>query len=515
MWAPTTIPGSVDSGDGTAGEYGFRFRSDLPGTITSLRFYKGTANTGSHSAHLWSNTGTLLATATFSGEGSSGWQQVDFSTPVAITANTTYVASYFAPNGHYSDNGSYFLNTFDNAPLHALQNGLDGANGIYHYGTASAFPTSTFGSTNYWVDVVFLPNASTTPPTVTSVTPAANSTGVALNTAVSAKFSEPMNASTISGTTFLLMDSSNNLIPSSVAYNSSTTTATLTPTAPLTSGTAYTATVKSGANGVKDFSGNAMAADVVWSFTAVADTTPPTVTSVVPASGATGVATTTSVNAVFSEAVNATTVNTTTVQLLGPGNSLVAATVTYASASQTATLQPSAALTASTVYSVVVNGVKDLAGNTMAASFNSSFTTAAVVTPPTNCPCSVWTATTTPATVDSGDGNSIEVGFRFRSDVSGTITGMRFYKSAANSGTHTGNLWTNTGTLLGSVTFTSETASGWQQVNFSTPVAISANTTYVASYFAPAGHYSANSSFFVTGVDNRSAACPAGWRRRS
>ena len=68
--------------------------------------------------------------------------------------------------------------------------------------------------------------------------------------------------------------------------------------------------------------------------------------------------------------------------------------------------------------------------------------------------------------------------------------GIRFYKSAANSGTHMGNLWSITGTELATVTFSGETATGWQQVNFATPVAIQANTVYVASYFSPNGHYS-------------------------
>ena len=78
----------------------------------------------------------------------------------------------------------------------------------------------------------------------------------------------------------------------------------------------------------------------------------------------------------------------------------------------------------------------------------------------------------------------------------GTVNGIRFYKSAANTGTHIGNLWTASGQLLASATFTSETASGWQQVNFSQPVLISPNTTYVASYFDPKGHYSETEQYF-------------------
>src|SRR5207244_9020309 len=119
------------------------------------RFYKGVTNTGTHTGSLWSNTGTLLATATFAGESASGWQQVTFSTPVTITANTTYVASYHTKTGNYSVDGAYFASAgVDNPPLHALATGVDGANGVYFYG-ASAFPTQTYNASNYWVDVVF------------------------------------------------------------------------------------------------------------------------------------------------------------------------------------------------------------------------------------------------------------------------------------------------------------------------------------------------------------------------
>ncbi len=86
------------------------------------------------------------------------------------------------------------------------------------------------------------------------------------------------------------------------------------------------------------------------------------------------------------------------------------------------------------------------------------------------CPCTLWNAGTTPAVTDSGDANAAELGVRFSADSNGTITGLRFFKSAANTGTHTASLWSNAGTLLASATFSGETASGWQQVNFPTPV---------------------------------------------
>ena len=83
---------------------------------------------------------------------------------------------------------------------------------------------------------------------------------------------------------------------------------------------------------------------------------------------------------------------------------------------------------------------------------------------------------------------------KFQSSVAGTVTGMRFYKSDLNIGTHTGSLWSSTGTRLATVTFTNETGNGWQAVSFSNPVAITAGTTYVVSYHTDYGYYSATAT---------------------
>ena len=97
----------------------------------------------------------------------------------------------------------------------------------------------------------------------------------------------------------------------------------------------------------------------------------------------------------------------------------------------------------------------------------------------------------------------LELGLKFRSDVSGKIAGVRFYKHYANGGTHKGSLWTADGTLLATGTFTNETASGWQTLMFSTPVPIAANTTYVASYHLVSGIYAvAGGQFLNGGTDN-------------
>jgi hypothetical protein len=84
---------------------------------------------------------------------------VNFSSPVAVTANTVYVASYYSAAGHYSANWDYFLTSgADNAPLHARADGNGASNGVFAYGSSSVFPGNTHQSANYWVDVVF--NAS-------------------------------------------------------------------------------------------------------------------------------------------------------------------------------------------------------------------------------------------------------------------------------------------------------------------------------------------------------------------
>jgi uncharacterized protein (TIGR03437 family) len=134
---------------------GVKFRSDVSGSVTGVRFYKGSGNNGTHIGMLYSSTGALLAQATFTGETASGWQQVNFSSPVAISANTTYVAAFFSNSGHAGDGGYFTSKGLDNAPLHALKSGVDGPNGLYMYGSAPLFPSQSWADSNYWVDIVF------------------------------------------------------------------------------------------------------------------------------------------------------------------------------------------------------------------------------------------------------------------------------------------------------------------------------------------------------------------------
>ena len=144
----------------------------------------------------------------------------------------------------------------------------------------------------------------------------------------------------------------------------------------------------------------------------------------------------------------------------------------------------------------------------MTSPFSWSFTTVG----PT-CPCSIWQNGTPSGAVDANDTSAVNLGLKFHASASGFISAVRFYKESDNTGTHIGSLWSSTGTLLASGTFSNETASGWQELDFSTPVAVTAGTTYVASYHTNAGHYAPDLERTGVGGHQRTAD-RAGQRRR-
>jgi Domain of unknown function (DUF4082)/IPT/TIG domain/Glycosyl hydrolases family 16 len=369
------VPAIPAYSDASAIELGVKFQAQANGFITGLRFYKGTTNTGPHVGTLWTAGGTLLASVTFANETASGWQQASFASPVAIAANTTYVASYHTTVGFYAVDSAYFASSgFSNLPLRALANGEAGGNGVFKYG-AGGFPNDTFGSNNYWVDVVF---ATQAPP-------------------------------------------SDNPVP---------TTSGLAPNSATAGGAAFTLTV----NGT-NFIANSV---IRWN---------------------------------------------------GADRS-----TTFVSATQLTATIPSADIAASGTAAITVFNPAPGGANSNPQSFT--------ISPSAGCPCSLWSEAIVPAVAAYPDNQAIEVGVKFRADVAGYITGLRFYKGTTNTGTHTGHLWTANGTQLVSVTFANETAAGWQQVSFASPVAIAANATYVASYHTPSGHYAVDQGYFTAAFTN-------------
>jgi hypothetical protein len=156
LWPATATPAQASNADASSVNLGVRFTSSVAGSVTGLRFYKGAGNGGTHVGSLWDNAGNLLARATFSNETATGWQQVNFATPVAVAAGTPYVASYLAPQGRYAID-SAFAWPRTAAPLTGLA-------GVYTYGSTSLVPTQTWNASNYWVDVVFAPGEAPPPP---------------------------------------------------------------------------------------------------------------------------------------------------------------------------------------------------------------------------------------------------------------------------------------------------------------------------------------------------------------
>ena len=288
VWSASAEPANPDANDDRAAEVGMRFMPDVSGYVTGIRFFKALKNTGTHVGNLWSPSGERLATVTFTNESKAGWQLAYFSSPVEVLANTEYVISYNAPNGHYATDKGFFTNAPGSAPLRGLADGENGPNGVYRYG-AGGFPATGDSAANFWVDPVF---------------------------------------------------------------NTSSTIGTARPV-------------------------------------------------------------------------------------------------------------------------------------------------------------SLWTPEEVPNTAAAPTSKAAQLGLKFISGVSGYVTGVRYYKSSANTGQHLGYLWTSAGTLLASVTFTNESASGWQQANFATPVAIDANTPYIVSYWSPSGHYADDAGYFATsGVTNRLLYAP-------
>ncbi|MDX1995676.1 MAG: malectin domain-containing carbohydrate-binding protein, partial [bacterium] len=272
IYAPNFVPPL--SNDTGAVELGVKFQSSENGFITAIRFYQGPNNPGPHSGRLWTTSGGQpLATVNFPAQGGTGWRQATLSNPLAITANTTYIVSYHAPNGGYAFQVNGLASAIVSPPLRVLASGENGGNGVFTYGPPGSFPTTTFNASNYFVDVVFETEAGpdTTPPLVTSLSPINNASNVSRTANITATFNEAMNAGTINGTTFQLKDPADNVIPAAVSYNAASFTATLNPSSSLAYSTTYTVSVVGGATGLKDVAGNALAATSTWSFTTEAE----------------------------------------------------------------------------------------------------------------------------------------------------------------------------------------------------------------------------------------------------
>ncbi|MGC4024892.1 MAG: DUF4082 domain-containing protein [Mesorhizobium sp.] len=380
LWTLAATPQQETVLDKDSVELGVKFKSSTSGEVTGIRFFKGFYNIGEHTVSLWTADGQLLARGVSTGESLDGWQQVTFSSPVTIAANTSYIASYHT-NGYYSASNGTFTSGYSNGPLSVEANGA-----VYVYGNSPTFPTlspfAQFTGDNYWVDVVFKPNTTNTAPVANNDSGYSTTQGNALTLAFAALTANDTDANGDA----LSITGVSDAVNGTVAINAQNGTVVFTPTAGYTGAASFKYTISDGRGGTS--------------------------------------------TATVSLAVNAVP---TGVSLFAPG-----------------------------------------------------------------------TSPTGSAYSDS----SVELGMRFVTSASGTISGMKFYKAAGETGTHTGSIWKADGTLLGTLTFTNETASGWQTAAFSSAINIVAGEQYIVSYHSN-GRYYGTSNYFTTAVTNGPLTAPA------
>jgi O-glycosyl hydrolase len=294
-----------------------------------------------------------------------------------------------------------------------------------------------------------------TAPTVTSTTPASGATGVAINSAVTATFSQAMNAATISATTFTLTGSGGAAVTGTVTYTATGSVATFTPSANLAYNTLYTATITTGA---ADSTGTALAANYTWTFTTAAVPVAPTVTATTPASGATGVAINSVVTASFSQAMNATTLSISTFTLTGPGAAVVTGAVTYSATGSVATFTPSANLAYNTLYTATITtGAADSAGTALATNYVWTFTTAI---PPT-------VTSITPANAATGVAITADLTAAFSQAMTASTINVLTFTVTAQGGA----------TVAGTVTY----ATSGSVATFAPTANLAYNTQYTAT----------------------------------
>jgi hypothetical protein len=161
LWFNTTDFAMTADPDQQAVELGVRFSAETNGFVTGVRFAKPVENTGSHIGRLWDINGTLLAEVAFTNETAEGWQEATFDQPMAVTVNTTYIASYFTPTGNYFSTENYFSGRslyswpLWTVPTPAPAPAPYAGAGVYRYGADGGFPDQTWHDSNYWVSPIF------------------------------------------------------------------------------------------------------------------------------------------------------------------------------------------------------------------------------------------------------------------------------------------------------------------------------------------------------------------------
>ena len=173
-------------------EFGTKVTVDEPTRLNAIRYYKSPGETGTHVGRVWTAGGVQLSQVTFTSETASGWQQQALAPPLALQPGATYVISVNA-NAFFSVTGGWLATRIVSGPLSSV---ADGANGVFGL-AAGTFPTHSYNTTNYFVDVSVAPTGDPVPPGVTGQASAGGATGVARTTSVVATFSRSLVPSTV------------------------------------------------------------------------------------------------------------------------------------------------------------------------------------------------------------------------------------------------------------------------------------------------------------------------------
>ena len=129
-------------------ELGVKIEVTQSARLEAVRYWRDSAETGAHTARVWTAGGTLLASVPFTGESGSGWQEQQLAAPLALTPGATYVVSV-GVNTAFSMQDMAFASPIVSGPLRSIA----GPNGVYG-DAAGTFPSQSWRSSNYGVDAV-------------------------------------------------------------------------------------------------------------------------------------------------------------------------------------------------------------------------------------------------------------------------------------------------------------------------------------------------------------------------
>jgi hypothetical protein len=274
---------------------------------------------------------------------------------VGVSSSGCYLTPVQASVSWSADQTTIFI-----APTNPLTNAT-----TYYLYSQNLMDLSENSQTNFCVTFTTGNGSDTTGPVVQQVSPPSGLTGVPINAPVQILFNEPISGASLGGVT---LQQGSTVIPTTASLYDGDRGIQLLPSLPLATGTVYTINV----TGVVDITGNAQSSFPSQSFTTGTgtDLVAPTVVSTNPTSGQTNVPDNSAVQVVFSEAMDPASFDpNTTFVLIGPGSTVVPATITFSPDYKTATLQPTASLTGGGVTYTMHVGysnttpLQDLGGN--------------------------------------------------------------------------------------------------------------------------------------------------------